>query len=228
VTLTIRNRADDVTEVLLYGVIGADPWFGDGVSAKSFRDAVKAVKGKVLNLRINSPGGSVTEASAMLAALDEFRGGGKRVEVDIDGLAASAASVVAMAGTEVRIAQSALMMIHNPHVLTVGGADDHRRAADLLDTVKGQILDRYAHKAAGKTARDTIAAWMDAETWLSGQEAADAGLADRVTAAVNVAASFDLAKFNYRHPPQITQPTQAELDAHEKRLARAKALGIAV
>jgi len=198
-TLPITMKADGVAEVLLYDVIGSDI-FGDGVDAKTFRAEVKGIKAKVLNLRINSPGGSVFEASAILAALDEFRG---RIEVDVDGVAASAASVVAMAGDEIRMAPSAMMMIHNPHALVVGGADDMRGMAELLEKSKSQLIDAYERHS--KIGRDKISALMDAETWFAGQEAVDAGFAHSVTEGRRVAACADLAKvaakLHYKHVP---------------------------
>jgi ATP-dependent Clp protease protease subunit len=197
-TVTIRAKSDTVTEVLLYDEIGHDDFFGGGISAKTFREQIKAVKAKVLNLRVNSPGGSVTEAAAMLRALDEHPA---RVEVDIDGLAASAASVVAMAGEEVRIAADGIMMIHNPWAGVMGGAEDMRRLADLLDKMKEQMLDRYATRA--KASREQLAEMMDAETWLTGAEAVEVGLADSLAEPLRMAARADLSKFkNYRNVPE--------------------------
>src|SRR5262245_5197001 len=145
--LTIHLRGE-VAEVLLYEQIGADPFFGGGVTAKQFRQEIKGLKARILNLRINSPGGSVIDGAAMLAALDEFSG---RVEVDVDGVAASAASVVMMGGDHIRVAQNALVMVHNPMAGVLGGAQDMRKMADLLDKVKGQLLDSYSrHSKAGK------------------------------------------------------------------------------
>ncbi len=200
--LVIRNKGGEVAEVLVYGVIG-DDFFGDGITAKDFRAAIKSVKSKVVNLRINSPGGSVTEGAAMLAVLDEHPA---RIEVDIDGVAASAASVLAVAGSVVRIASNGLLMIHDPMMMTMGGADDMRRAAALLDTVKGQILDRYERKAAGKTSRQQLVKMMSDETWFDGAQAVAAGLADEVTGALKMTALAShralVNRLKYRHVPQ--------------------------
>lgn len=198
-TVRLRIRNDGAAELLLYGVIGADSWFGDGITAKAFRAEIKKVKSKTLNLRINSEGGSVTEAAAMLNALDEFKG---RIEVDIDGLAASAASFVAMGGDTIRVATNGLIMIHEPMTMALGRAEDMRRTADLLDKVREQILDAYERKS--KAGRDKLAAWMTAETWFSGQEAVAAGLADSVTEPMRMAARADpkvLAKLGYKRIP---------------------------
>jgi ATP-dependent Clp protease, protease subunit len=219
-TLSIRMKADDTAEVLLYGVIGED-FFGDGIMAKDFRDQVKSVKAKAMNLRINSPGGSVTEGAAMLNALDEWKG---RIEVDIDGLAASAASFVAMAGDTVRVSTNGLVMIHNPHALVIGGAGEMRRTADLLDKVRGQILDAYGRKS--KAGRDQLGAWMDAETWFTGPEAVEAGLADAVTEPMRVAACASpevLARLGYKKVPEAalhSAAAEAERLAEETRKRR--------
>src|SRR5262249_50014604 len=182
-TLTIRMKGDNTAEVLLYDVIGADPFFGGGISAKDFRQQIKGIDAKTMNLRINSPGGDVFEAGAMMAALDEFKG---EIVVDVDGLAASAASYLIMAANTIRLGSNAMMMIHDPHAMVMGTADDMRGMVEVLDKVKGQILDAYERKS--DAGRDKLAAWMKAETWFTGQEAIDAGLADEVTEPVRIAA----------------------------------------
>ncbi len=223
-SLTITMKADDVAEILLYDQIGKDAFFGDGISAKDFKDAVKAIKAKTLNLRINSPGGSVFEGSAMLTALDEFKG---RVEVDIDGVAASAASVVAMGGDTIRMGSNALMMIHNPYGMVMGGADEMRHTAGLLDKVKGQILDAYERKS--KAGRNKLDAWMSAETWFDGAEAVDAGLADSVSEPVRVAALLQhaglMAKFGFKHVPTIPQDGPEWEATRARQAVAAKLMG---
>ncbi len=200
-TLTIRNRGDDVAELMIYDVIGGD-FFSEGVTAKDVRAAVKSAKGKTINLRINSPGGSVIEGAAILTALDEFAG---RIEVDVDGVAASAASVIMMAGDKIRVASNGLVMVHNPYAMAAGGSDDMRRMADLLDKVKDQILDSYMRKA--KVPREQMAAYMQAETWFTGAEAVEAGLADEAAAPVKMAALSShrrlLAKLKFHHAPAV-------------------------
>lgn len=214
---TIRAKTDDITEVLLYDQIGAD-FFGDGVNAKDFRNQLKDIKTPTINLRINSPGGSVTEAAAMLVALDEHPA---RIEVDVDGIAASAASVVAMAGDHIRVASNALMMIHNPHAVAMGDSEEMRRTAELLDKVREQILDAYKRKSS--MSRKKLSEAMDAETWYTGAEAVAAGLADEATKPVSIAAFADLltvaAKLGAKHPPKLEKtPEQIRAIAEtEKR-----------
>ena len=213
---TIRAKSEEVTEVLLYDQIGAD-FLGDGISAKDFRAQLKAIKTPTLNLRINSPGGSVFEAAAMLAALDEHP---SRIEVDVDGLAASAASVLMMAGDHIRVASNAMVMIHNPHGLALGDAEEMRRTAELLDKVREQIIDAYARKSS--MSRKELEKAMDAETWFTGSEAVDAGLADEASKPVSVAAFADLlkitAKLGAKHPPKLElTPEQIRLAAETDR-----------
>lgn len=221
---TIRALSEEMTEVLLYDQIG-EGFFGDGITAKEFRKQLKDIKTPTINLRINSPGGSVTEAAAMLTALDEHA---SRIEVDVDGLAASAASVVMMAGDHIRVAANGLVMIHNPHTMAVGGADDMRRMADLLDKVRDQILDAYSRKSV--LSRKDLSKAMDNETWYTGAEAVEAGLADEASQPVSVAAFADLltiaAKLGAKKPPKLEQtPEQIKAIAEtDKRRAIAAAL----
>lgn len=210
---TIKMKSEDVAEVLLYDQIGFDPWFGEGIAAKDFREQLKTIKAKTINLRINSPGGSVTEGAAILAALDDHKA---TIEVDIDGLAASAASVVAMAGSRIRMASNALMMIHDPYAGVLGTSADMRHTADLLDKVKGQIIDSY--KRHSNLSDAELSKAMAEETWYTGKEAVDAGLAHEVTEAMSIAACADLSKFKYRHAPKIENKAAAILAEYRKRL----------
>ncbi len=208
----IRMASEKVAEVLIYDTIGGG-FFSEGITSKDFRKELKAIKAETINLRINSPGGDVFEAAAMFAALNEHPA---RIEVDVDGLAASCASWLAMTGDEVRVSSNGMMMIHDPYGGVMGGANDMRRMADLLEKSKGQILDAYARKA--KESRDTLSQWMSDETWLTGAEAVEAGLADKVTGEIKIAACVDLAKFNFKHvPPELLARNSAEQQEHNRR-----------
>ncbi len=220
-TLQIRMKANDTAEVLLYDTIGEDPWFGGGISAKTFREQIKGIKAKAINLRVNSPGGDVFEAGAMMAALDEFKG---EIIVDVDGLAASAASYIIMAADTIRLGTNAMLMIHDPFGGVMGTADDMRGLADALDKIKSQILDAYERKS--NAGRDKLAAWMTAETWFTGQEAIDAGLADEVTEPVRIAAFASLApmlaKMKYKHQPAMPKDDAAWRETERRREIAAK------
>jgi ATP-dependent Clp protease, protease subunit len=169
-------------EIYIYQEIG-EGWYG-GVSANSFADALKEV-GNVddLDIYINSPGGSVFEGVAIYNQLARFKA--KKV-VHIDALAASIASVIAMAGDEIRIASNAMIMIHRPWGVCVGTAEDMRRNAETMDQVHDTILDTYVARTKGD--RSKIDDWMKEETWMRAQEAVDRGFADSIETGGNVAA----------------------------------------
>jgi ATP-dependent Clp protease protease subunit len=181
--LAIENRAapkafevkadagGDETTVFLYDVI--DSYWG--VSAEAFVKALASIKTGTINLRVNSPGGDVFEARAMVAAIASHPA---NVVAYIDGLAASAATYVAMAADEVRIADGAFMMIHQAWTLAMGNSGDLRTTADLLDKVDSSIVADYARKT-GKDAAE-ITQWMSDETWFTAAEAVGNGFADSI------------------------------------------------
>ena len=189
---SIKNEVESA-EIMIYDVIGEDFW-GEGVSAKGFADDVKDLKVDVINLHINSPGGSVFDGVAIYNLLKSHKA---RVNVQIDGMALSIASVIAMAGDSITMAANAMMMIHDPWTMVMGSADDMRKEADTLDKVKASLITSY-----GRTGKDSgvIADLMSEETWLTAQEAIDMGFADALTEKVNISNSFDLSGF--RHAPK--------------------------
>lgn len=184
---TIRMAASsDAAEVLIYDEIGAY-----GVSAKSFLDELGAVPdASAITLRINSPGGSVFDAVAIYNALKRRAGA---VTVSIDGIAASAASYVAMAGGEVVMPDNAFLMIHDPSGMVMGSAADMRAMAEALDKIRDSLVTGYSAKSGADD--DTVAALMAKETWLSASEALALGFCDRVAEPVRIAAHFDLGRF---------------------------------
>lgn len=189
-------------EILLYDVIVDSEleaeWWG-GVAPEPFVKALKAIDAQVIHLRINSPGGSVFAARAMETALREHKA---RVVVHIDSLAASAASLLAMAGDEIVMAKGAMMMIHRAWTLAWGNADELKKTADLLDKIDGTLIETYADRS--KLSAEAVAAAMAEETWYTAQQAVDAGLADRVAdAEPKAAAAWDLSA--YAHAPQSVQ-----------------------
>ncbi len=183
-------------EIWLYDQIG-DSFWGEGISAKTFQRELSAM-GKVdeISVRINSPGGDVFDG---LAIYNQLKSHPARVVVDVDGLCASIASVIAMAGDDIRMASNAHMMIHNPHGMAVGDAAEMQRVAALLDQVKGSLVDTYAARTGN--GRPQIEAWMDDETWLTAEVAVQHGFANAVTGAQQVSASFGLLR-NFRHVPR--------------------------
>jgi ATP-dependent Clp protease protease subunit len=186
----IKASADGSAEILIYDEIGAG-WFTEGQTAKQFATDLKAL-GKItaLTIRINSPGGDVFEGQAIYSQLKSHKA---RKTVVIDGLAASIASLIAMAGDELLMPENAMLMIHDPAGLALGTADDMRKSAEMLDKIKSSMVSVYAKKSG--LDREEIAAIMNEETWFTAQDAVDQGFADRVTDAVPLAATFDLSKF---------------------------------
>jgi len=187
-------RADEAGdgEVLIYDEIGAR-----GVTARQFVDDLKAL-GPVrdLAIRINSPGGSGFDAVAIYNALARHPA---RKAVWVDGFAASAASIVAMAGDEIVMPENTMMMIHDPVAMATGGAEEMRAIAGALDRAKTAMVGIYAAKS--ERSADEIGRLMRDETWMSAQEAFDLGFADRVTPAVAIAARFNARKFQAKRLP---------------------------
>ena len=163
----------------LYDEVGA---FGAG--SKEFLADLGKLDGQHIHLRINSPGGSVVEGTAIYNALRRHKGG---VTVHIDALAASMASVIAMSGSPVYIADNALLMIHNPWTVSMGESKDLRKEADLLDKLKSTLVNAYTRKTGME--QDQIAEMMDAETWLDAVEAVALGFADAIEEGVAAAAT---------------------------------------
>lgn len=167
--LRIRNHGG-MTEVFLYEVIG-----DEGVRAVDFIREIRSISTPDLHVRINSPGGEVYEAVAMYHAL---RAHDSQITVFVDGLAASAASVVAMAGDLIIMGRGTRMMIHEAWGNANGNATQMKQAVEILDVTSDSLAKFYANRAGG-----TPAEWrqrMKAETWYSAEEAVDIGLADRV------------------------------------------------
>lgn len=190
------NRGNARGEIWLYDQVG-EGWF-TGMSAKDFAQKVTDL-GKVdtINLHINSPGGSVFDGVAIYNTLKNHPA---NIEVDIDGVAASIASLIAMAGDEIRMAANAMMMIHDPVGFAMGGAGEMRKTGDLLDQIKNVIVDTYA-KRTGLKAVD-IAALMTEETWMTAGDAVKDGFADTVTEDQRIAACYGFDFSRFKHPPQ--------------------------
>jgi ATP-dependent protease ClpP protease subunit len=184
----ISETNDNEAEVSIYDEIG-----GWGIGAKEFLGEISKLKGKHLHVRINSPGGSVVEGTAIFNALRRHEGG---VTVHIDALAASMASVIAMAGVPVYMADNALLMIHNPWTITMGDSDDLRKEADLMDKLKVNIRNAYKRKTG--LADEQLQDMMDAETWLDSIDAVALGFVDAIEEGVAAAAKVKPAELRAR------------------------------
>lgn len=170
----VKNEDTSETELLFNGPISEDTWWGDEVTPALFRDELSKVSGN-LTVWLNSPGGDVFAASQIYSMLKNHKG---KVTVKIDGIAASAASVVAMAGDETLIAPTAMMMIHDPSTLAMGNKSDMEKAIILLDEVKESIINAYETKS--HLSRNKIAKMMSNETWLNAKKAHEMGFVDGI------------------------------------------------
>jgi ATP-dependent Clp protease protease subunit len=181
----------DTADVLIYDQIGQS-YFEDGLTAKAFAEQLREHKNvKTINVRINSPGGNVFDATAIYNTL---RNHGAKIISHVEGAALSAASLVAMAGDEIRMAANGYMMIHDPSGAVRGKSTDMRKQADMLDRVKATLVDTYASRT--KHPKDEIARMMSEETWLGAEDAKAKGFADTIAEASNVVASFDPNQFS--------------------------------
>ena len=169
----VRNEREKRT-LLLDGEISDETWFGDEVTPAIFREELNAAKGDIV-LWINSPGGDCFAAAQIYNMLMDYPG---NVTVRIDGLAASAASVIAMAGSTVEISPVGMMMIHNPMTISIGDVQEMERAIALLAEVKESIINAYEIKTGLPRAK--ISRLMDAETWMNAKKAVELGFADSV------------------------------------------------
>jgi len=169
-------------EIFLYDIIGSG-WMG-GIGAEQFAGDLRALGSvRTIDLRINSDGGDVFEGRTIYTLLNEHPA---NIVVHVDGLAASIASLIAMAGDEIRMADGAMMMIHNAWGLAIGNSVDMRKQADLLDMVDQGLVKTYC--ARTKMAPAACAAMMAAETWMSSDDAVKNGFADSTSAPMQVAA----------------------------------------
>ena len=170
----VQDETGETTERVLEinGEIASEPWFDDDVTPKIFKDELFAGNGPV-TIWLNSPGGDCIAASQIYSMLMDYPG---NVTIKVDGIAASAASVIAMAGTTVLMAPTALMMIHNPMTIAYGNAAEMTKAIEMLDEVKESIVNAYEIKTGLSRAR--ISHLMDAETWMNANKAIELGFAD--------------------------------------------------
>lgn len=178
-SLQVRNADDGSVEILLYDEIGF--W---GVTAKEFATKLAAISAPTITVRINSPGGDVFDGLAIYSSLVAHPA---KINTVVEGLAASAASFIMLAGDTVTMAENSFAMIHRAWGLAIGNAIDLRTLASTLDKIDGQLAEMYAKKT-GKS-KDDMTALMDAETWFTAAEAKDCGLCDVVLGADDAAAS---------------------------------------
>lgn len=170
----VKNEGEATRTLYLTGEISDETWFGDEVTPRMFKDELMAGSGDI-TLWINSPGGDVFAAAQIYNMLMDYPG---RVTVKIDGLAASAASVIAMGGSQVEMSPVAMMMIHNPITVAIGDSKEMQKAIDMLAEVKESIVNAYEIKTS--LSRNKISKLMDAETWFNAKKAVELGFADSI------------------------------------------------
>lgn len=167
----VRNLDENRT-LYLDGVIAEESWFDDDITPTLFRQELMNGSGDV-TIWLNSPGGDCVAASQIYAMLMDYKG---NITVKIDGIAASAASVIAMAGTKVLMSPTALMMIHNPLTIAIGDTEEMMKAISMLDEVKESIINAYEIKTG--LSRAKLSHYMDGETWMNANKAIELGFAD--------------------------------------------------
>lgn len=202
-----KVEGDEAT-IWLYDVIGYN-WLSDsGIVAIDFVKELADLDVKIIHLRINSPGGNFFDARAMETALEQHPA---KVISHIDGLAASAASVLALAGDEIEIAEGGFFMIHKAMGLAIGNSDDMMEMAEMLEKVDGSLVADYQKRSGQEKAQ--IEEWMKAETWFTAQEALADGFVDRIYEGEKVENRFDLSVFE--NAPETLKSEKASDDEPE-------------
>jgi ATP-dependent protease ClpP protease subunit len=199
----MEPKGETEAEISIYDTIGSYE-----INAKQFDEDLKSIKADTIHLRINSYGGDVIDGNAIFNSLQRHSA---KVITHIDGIAASMASVVAMAGEEVRMADNALLMIHNPWTVTIGNAEELRKDADLLDKVRGTILGAYSRS---QYSDEEIIDLMDADTWMTAQEALDAGFVDEIETGLRAAAQ----SYSAQSIGGIEVPAEKQIAAMSKQI----------
>ena len=175
-TVTNQETQEQVQERTLFlnGTITENSWFDDDVTPKLFRDELMAGSGDI-TVWLHSPGGDCVAAAQIYNMLMDYKGS---VTVKIDGIAASAASVIAMAGTKVLMSPVSMMLIHNPMTVALGNSDEMQKAIEMLQEVKESIINAYEIKTG--LSRAKLSRLMDAETWMDANKAVELGFADGI------------------------------------------------
>lgn len=169
-----NNEGEDSRTLYLDGEISDETWYGDEVTPELFRKELEAGEGDI-TVWINSPGGDVFAAAQIYNMLMDYKG---RITVKVDALAASAASVIAMAGTTVQMSPVAMMMIHNPMTIAIGDSEEMKKAGAMLDEVKESIMNAYEIKTGLN--RTKLSHLMNAESWFNARKAVELGFADEI------------------------------------------------
>jgi ATP-dependent Clp protease protease subunit len=218
----VRDETTEERTLYLNGVISDETWWGDEITPKMFKDDLLAGAGNV-TVWINSPGGDVFAAAQIYNMLMDYTG---KITVKIDGLAASAASVIAMAGGDVYMSPVSMLMIHNPSTVAIGDSEEMLRAKALLDEVKESIINAYELKSG--LSRPKLSHLMDAETWMNANKAVELGFADKIMFAEGEKTAADSLIFSRvavtnslisKLPKQQKPKTGTTIESLDKRLS---------
>lgn len=193
------NKANNAGELYIYGDIVSYKWDDSDITAKSFKDDLDAMGDiDTLNIYINSPGGNVFQGQAIYSILKRHKA---HKNVYVDGIAASIASVIAMAGDAIFVPKNGMMMIHRPWTFAIGNMDDMLAAAESLEKIGISIKATYMERF--KESEDKLQELLDAETWLTADECLEYGLCDEITEEKQIAASLNSEVLsNYRNVPE--------------------------
>jgi len=214
----VSAKKDNAAEVFIYDEIGVG-WFGGGVDPMQLIEQVKALKlgpGDELTVRINSPGGVFTDGNAIY---NNFRSLKSKVITRVDGIAASAASIIAMAGDSIEMPSNAFLFIHNPWMLVAGDESVMVKAASDLRMMRDNAVGTYLRKAGDKLRREDLVNMLDAETWVAAEDAVKYGLADVIDEPVRAAAlaRFDLSKYGFKVPAAIASAMDLAIEDKRRR-----------
>jgi len=204
-----KAKDDKTGELTLYGEIASSTWWGDETTPKQFKEDLDALGDiETLNVYVNSPGGDVFAGQTIYSILKRCDA---QVNVYVDGLAASIASLITMAGDTVIMSENAMMMVHNPWTIVAGEASELRKMADTLDKVRDSMVVAYESRSA--LTAEEIVELLDAETWLSAAECEEYGFCDEIEDAKEVAACIDERYFErYRNAPKELLKKPEEVD----------------
>ena len=208
--ISIKAKTEKVAEIIIYDIIGSSYW-DETVSAKSFCDELSKLPESIetINVRINSPGGDVFDGQTIYNRLKQHKA---KIVVYVDAMAASIASIIAMAGDEIIMSEGSQMMIHKPMTGRHGNSIELQEAIDLLDSVEEQMLGIYSRRTG--TDKEEIRQMLAAETWLTAEQAVDMGFATKAMEKDEEfkAVACDLSRVTwFKRPEAVTVPTQTDI-----------------
>ena len=223
---SVKNAAaGEPAEVFIYDQIGASFW-DEGVTPSNLIESIKSLKmknGDTLSIRINSPGGNMFDGNTIYNYLRSIK---QKIEVTIDGMAASAASIIAMAGDTIKMPENSFLMIHNPWMMVAGDSQVMRKTADDLDVMRDGAVKTYLSRTGDKVSRKELIKMLDEETWLGADRAVELGFADEVLEPVRAAALFDVSKYFDHVPEAVCQIKNEERNKRAQQRAQLNRLRV--